>query len=171
MTQEEIARGLLSHRVPLTLRLVPVVHSVQAAEDIFQDVVIKALARAAEFQNLEHLLAWARVAARNQAIDHVRSTQRRAVLALDDQVLEKLAADAEAMPDLEERVAALAECLRQLPEKSRQVVQLRYAQGLDGATLAQQLGDRIGAIYQRLTRIHQALRRCVEVRLAAGGAN
>jgi RNA polymerase sigma-70 factor (ECF subfamily) len=170
MTQEEVARHLLTNRVALSMRLLAMVRTAQAAEDIFQDVVVKALPRADEFSDPAHLLAWARVTSKNQAIDQLRKHRQSSnVVGLDDIVIEKLIDEADRLPDVERRMAALTDCFKQLPEKSRRVVHLRYAQGLAGTVVAKMLGDNVGAIYQRLARIHWALRPCVEERLAATG--
>ena len=66
------------------------------------------------------------------------------------------------------RVDALRECVETLPSASRRLLDLRYSGGLSCTEVARQTGVKIDAVYQRLSRLHRALKGCVERRLAGG---
>jgi RNA polymerase sigma-70 factor (ECF subfamily) len=63
--------------------------------------------------------------------------------------------------------AALMACLEALPQHSRRLIRMRYDQDSSGAAhMAGRLGRSVQAIYAQVKRIKQALRACVERRLA-----
>ena len=52
-----------------------------------------------------------------------------------------------------------------MPEKSRRLLRLRYFEGYACKEVADTIRAGLGAIYKRLSRLHQALKECVELRL------
>lgn len=66
-----------------------VVRDTHAAEDMFQNVALKAMTGRAQFQNEAALLWWAFIKARREGIDWLRRRQRESV-GLDADVLEML---------------------------------------------------------------------------------
>ena len=90
---------------------------------------------------------------------------------LDESVLELLDgewAGENARPE-GERIAALRQCLDQLPSRSRRMIQLRYFDERPCRDVAEGLGVTLDAVYQRLARVHRALRQCIEQRLHGSG--
>jgi len=66
--------------------------------------------------------------------------------------------------------AALEHCLGELSDADRQLVAQRYEQGLRVTQIAERLRRNAATLRVRLFRIRQALKRCVDVVLARGGA-
>jgi RNA polymerase sigma-70 factor (ECF subfamily) len=58
-------------------------------------------------------------------------------------------------------------CMEKLPEESRTLLRMRYDEGRKGEELAQLLRRSEAAIYKALSRLHVALRKCINERLAA----
>ena len=155
-------RGLLGRRSSLCGLMWAVVRDHHAAEDLFQDLVVKALGRREQFDDEEYLTAWARVAARNAALDVVRKEKRRRNL-LDGAALEALSEDGPT--DTGDRGEALRACLGRLPERTREILEDRYGQGLTAVEVAGRLGKKVDSVYQTLSRAHRSLRECIERRL------
>ena len=65
------------------------------------------------------------------------------------------------------RIEAMRHCVERLPEESRQMLRLRYDAGHKGDDLARLLHRSEAAIYKALSRLHQALKNCIDDRLAA----
>ncbi|MEM7010888.1 MAG: sigma-70 family RNA polymerase sigma factor [Verrucomicrobiota bacterium] len=167
MTENEIVRTLLTERIRLSAAIWTVVRDTHAAEDIMQELVVKALEERERFSDDQQLLAWARTVARHRAIDHVRIREGRARI-LSERVLDLLGEDLESQPDenLAARLDALKTCLERLPSKSREMISLRYTDGLCGQSVADKLRKSRDAVYQSLSRIHKQLRACIEQRVA-----
>jgi RNA polymerase sigma-70 factor (ECF subfamily) len=88
------------------------------------------------------------------------------LLVFDDALLEA-AADAweELLPELQPRTAALHDCIRRLPGRAGELIQLRYLEALKLDEVAARLGMSAVAARVALNRVRAALRDCVERKL------
>jgi RNA polymerase sigma-70 factor (ECF subfamily) len=172
LTQEEIIRTLLGARSRLVAAAWLVVRDAHVAEDIFQSMTIKAIDGRSEFEREAALISWAFVTTRHEALRSVRDRRHRAVV-LESSALDLL--DAEwaqgSSGALRDRIDALEQCLGELPEDARRLVELRYYDQRSCSEVASVLRLGLQAVYQRLSRLHRALRSCVEGRLAAGSGH
>lgn len=164
LTQEDIVRTLLSARTRISASAWMVVRDVQAAEDIFQNLSVKALSGGASFELEAQLVSWAHITARHEALNWLRSRKGR-TLSLDETVLDLVASE---WGERKEgaQVEALRDCLATLPSGSRQILDLRYSEERSCADIGRQLGLGLDAVYQRLSRLHRAVKQCTERRLA-----
>jgi RNA polymerase sigma-70 factor (ECF subfamily) len=156
-----IVQTLLRERLRVVAVVTAVVRDVHAADDIFQQVVLTALKAPDRFRETDHLLAWALRAARHRAVDLARCRRLRP---LTDEILDLLEAQLAKTPagDLSTRVEALHQCLDKLPVAARELLRLRYDEGLRCAAVADRLRRTVDAVYQNLSRIHRQLRECIE---------
>ncbi len=167
MTAEEITACLLRERLALVGFISSVTRDFHIAEDIYQDVCVKAVARAAEYESPQHLMNWARLTGRRCGIDVLRSRDGK-VVGLSEEMLAALepvwpVADDTGSPAME----ALRKCLERLTPNNQEIVRLRYFEGRAGAAVAESMGRQLNTIYQALARIHKILGDCVKQRLAA----
>lgn len=162
---ETIAAVLLAERMPLTAFFSAVTRDFHLAEDIFQDVCVKAMTRTASFESRDHLLAWARLTGKNRAIDILRARDGRFV-GLSDKVLALLAADWPDRAQTDGLQEALGHCIKQITEHNRHLLRLRYFEQRSCADVAAIMGRRIETVYQALSRLHRTLGECVRGRLA-----
>jgi len=70
---------------------------------------------------------------------------------------------------LEDRFEALKGCLERLPTRQRELLRLRYWQGLSIDEMARLRGRQVNAVYTALSRIRKALERCIEHSLRQEG--
>lgn len=125
--------------------------SVQDAEDIAQEVMLRLSRHERSIQSEAHLKAWLIRATANRANSLFRSAWRQRTLPLE-----------EAIPAEEphsSRSDALTEALRALPPKQRVVVHLYYYEEMRVDEIAEALGVRPDAVKMRLSRARAALRR------------
>ena len=143
-----------------------VVRDAHVAEDIFQNTVLKAVTKDVEFEAEAALLSWAFITARREGLDWVRKHRRESV-GCDPEILALLEKDwqSEASAPAGERIDALRECIDRLPDKSKQLLRLRYFEGLSCGEISGQVNAKLDAVYKRLSRIHQSLRTCVESKM------
>jgi RNA polymerase sigma-70 factor (ECF subfamily) len=168
LNSQQIVQTLLTVRTRISAAIWLIVRDAQAAEDIFQDVSVKALSADVKFDREPQLISWAQITARHQALNWLRSRKKHSV-SLDDSVLELMEAEwaRESQRPEGERIEALRQCLEALPNRSRQMIRLRYFEEQPCAEVARALGVKLDAVYQRLTRLHRALGQCIQERLAA----
>jgi len=147
------------------LALVP---TEQDAEDVLQETAVVLWRKRQEFRPGSDFAAWARAVARNKALEW-RRRQVTSTRALDDDVLEQLAAEAESRATtFDERQAAMQECMQRLPKADAELIRQRYSEGLTGLQLAELLKRPVNSIYQSLARIRRALLDCITRKLARG---
>ncbi len=164
---EQITGTLLRERLALTAYIATVTRDFHLAEDIFQDVCVKAVGKGGEFESPQHVINWARVAGRNRAINALRARDGK-VVGLSE---EMLAALEPVWPEGEAaqgsvRIEALRQCLSRLTDNNREIVRLRYFEARPCQQVADALGRKIETVYQALARIHRSLAECVRQRLA-----
>src|SRR6185503_9651704 len=164
LSQEVVVRTLLGARTRISASAWMITRDVQAAEDIFQNLSVKALAGGTSFELEAQLVSWAHITARHEALNWIRSRKGRAV-SLDDTVLHLVAQEWEEEAD-GPRLQALRGCLETVPRDSRQILDLRYAEERSCSDIAKTLGLGLDAVYQRLSRLHRGLKQCTEQRLA-----
>lgn len=166
LSEQDILRVLMKSRDRISAMAWVVVRDAQASEDIFQNVAIKAMTKEVSFESDGAVLSWAFITARREAIDWLRR-HRNETPVLDAELLVLFERDWLTESQNEDsRTEALRNCLRELPQKSGEILRLRYFEGLACGTIAERLETGRDAIYKRLSRLHQALKECVETRLA-----
>ena len=164
---EDITAALLRERLALTAYIATVTRDFHLAEDIFQEVCVKAVGKGADFETPQHVMNWARVAGRHKAIDVLRMRDGK-VIGLSEEMLAALepvwpeGEAAQGSPALD----ALRQCMDRLTPNNKEIVRLRYFEGRAGAQVAEAMGRKLETVYQALARIHRTLADCVRQRLA-----
>ena len=166
---DAVVQVLLRERLRIAAVAAAVVRDAHAADDIFQQVVLAALEHREAFREPGHVLAWAIRAARHRAIDLAR---RQRLRYLPDEVLDLLESEwvgpaGPASPDLAE---ALHDCLDRMAPPTRELLRMKYHDGLPVSAIAGRLCRTADAVYQALSRAHRALRECVERKVNLRGS-
>ena len=166
LSEQGILQQLMSQRDRISAAAWLVVRDAHIAEDIFQNVALKALAKEVGFDSDGALMSWAFITARREGIDWLRR-QKNAPVSLDETILELLEAEwaSESLGQARGRSQALRDCLSELPAKSRELLKMRYFDGQRCEEVAASLNTKLDAIYKRLSRLHQVLKGCIETKL------
>ena len=142
------------------------------AADVLQKTNVTVWEKRAEFLAGSNFLAWARRIARYHVLNERRKLGRDVIL-FDDALFQELVARHAARDELAgspgPQVDALRECLQELGEAQRVLIQRRYAPGGSVKELAAETGKSVGAVSQTLYRLRELLRNCIEQRLATEG--
>lgn len=160
LSPEHVASSLFARRLSVIGFIVTVSRDFHLAEDLFQEVCIKAIGRAAEFENEAHLLHWTRLTARNRAIDTLRSRHGR-YDGLSPETLDALAAEWPESPTRNLDLEALERCLRKVTPNNRKLLRMRYFEEHSCSEVARRMQRKIESVYQALARIHKTLGECV----------
>lgn len=134
------------------------------AEDLSQEVWLKVAQNISKYRPGTNLLGWLRTITKNTALDHLRSVQRRPSEALyaDHLELDRPRFDQSPEEYAERRVLAqaVASHLQKLRPEQRQVLILRFFDGLSPGHTAQIMGKSDGAVRTLTVR---SLRKLAEV--------
>ncbi|HIG27625.1 MAG TPA: sigma-70 family RNA polymerase sigma factor [Verrucomicrobiales bacterium] len=166
LTEEQVLQTLMKWRTRVSAAAWVVVRDTQAAEDIFQNVALKALTKDVSFEAEGAVLSWAFITARREGIDWLRRYRREAVH-MDVEILKLLEKDwvSETLRPGGLKIEALQTCLESIPDKSRQLLRFRYSDGYSCEEVADRIGIQLNAVYKRLSRLHQILKDCIESRM------
>lgn len=150
------------------------VRDMHAAEDIFQEVWLRLAAATEQKIEIHDLNKWCRGVAKNLILHHWRD-QRSSNVAADSQMLD-LADQALSEQDSfherwSQRRQALVDCVQVLPAHSKELLRLKYWQGSSIAAMAGQLERSTAAVMMALSRVRQAISKCVEKRLRIAEQN
>ncbi|MAS95769.1 MAG: RNA polymerase subunit sigma-70 [Verrucomicrobiales bacterium] len=149
--------------------IVSLCHDHSKAQDILQETNLTLWRKAEDFEPGTNFSAWACRTAYFHVLNHRRKASREQ-LVFDEDVFDYLAERQEERSEgSEARLAALRKCVSKLPEKQKELVELRYRPGASVQKIAADQGKTEGAISQALLRIRQALQQCVEKRLTSEG--
>jgi RNA polymerase sigma-70 factor (ECF subfamily) len=166
---EQAFRLFLGHQAMIHAYIRAIVRDVAAAEDALSDTSI-ALARAWEgYDPARPFAPWARGIARRVALETLRRWgQHPRCAALDEDVLEALGVRIEATIASDGQGArheALARCLDALQPPQRDLVRMRYADGLSHQAIASRLARTANAVCVAMHRLHGVLSDCIRRRL------
>lgn len=168
-TPHELSTAFLENRHKLMAFILGMVRNHAAAEDIFQNVWVKVAEASARGVEIHEL--WCRGVARNLILHYWREQRGGRVVFSDRMVDLTEQAFAEDTADAEElwiaRLSAVDHCIEQLPERSRELLRMKYEEGLRIAEIAPRLQKSVANIKVLLLRLRGALFACVEKRLPA----
>ena len=137
-------------------------------DDLAQEAFIIAYRRLHEFEPGTDFGKWLRSIARYLVANERRKEIRHSRLlpfAVVDALLEHEPESAVETSD-NQLWPAMRECVDQLPPRSRELLQRRYAADENATTLARRLGMNADAVRQKLLRIRVAVKECIEKKIA-----
>ncbi len=138
------------------------VGDVATAEDLTGEVFVRLVERIDRFRYRGRpLLAWLYTIARNLVTDYYRRAGRFVPLSLEEQLTAGTVGPEEVVEHrlAQDRLVATMACLT---EDQRQVILLKFVEGLDNETVARTLGKSVGAIKALQHRALAALRLTLE---------
>ena len=128
------------------------------AEDLCQDVFIKAFARGDALRNPGGSRIWLLRIARTTCLDRIRRERRRPTISLDSQPRHEVA---QALPDPPAEpdpvLVRVKTAAARLPRRQREVFVLREYGGLSYDEIAQTLKIKLGTVMSRLYRARRAV--------------
>jgi len=149
----------------LILTLVP---NIADADDLIQETATQMWQKFDDFVPGTDFAAWGLSFARFMVLSFYKKRKAQSRVAFDAELIDSIADEiSEVTPSSDRRHEALRGCLGKLPEQTRRLIELRYATGATGKSVAEQLSKSVESIYKAISRTHEALLRCVERTLAA----
>jgi RNA polymerase sigma-70 factor (ECF subfamily) len=156
----------LNHR-RLFAYIMVLVHDRAAAEEIFQEMSLILWREFHHYRADGDFVRWANAMSFNQ-VRKWRRNRNRDRLIFGEGLMEDLARDADTMQaELDPRRSALAQCLQQMKERDRKIIDLFYGSKTKAEQVAEQLGKSVHTVYKALKTIRKALMECIDRRIAA----
>ena len=170
LSEKEILRFLMQSRERISAAAWLVVKDAHVAEDIFQNTVLKAVTKDVNFETDAALFSWAFITARRDSLNWIRKHRRESV-GIDEDILTLIHHDwqNDHLNPKGNRFEMLRDCMEELPQKSEKILRLRYFEGLSCGEIADSISITLDAVYKRISRIQNSLRKCVELKMQPGG--
>lgn len=157
---DDTVQALMAAREQFVRFLIPRMRSREAAEDLVQASLLKALQTEAPPRDAERSVAWFYSLLRHALVDHIRARQSE-LRAVERHALEQ---DPFEEPELEQvACACIKALLPTLKEAEARVLEAVDLQGLTPGTFAATEGITANAMTVRLHRARKALREKVEL--------
>jgi len=158
---DTFVRLLGQHQRRIFLYVMGLVPNASDAEEIIQETNLVLWRAFDQFQPGTNFAAWACKVAFHQVLAF-RKRRQRERLEFSPAFLEAVAAETDTISDvLEERSQALAGCVGKLPEAQRDLLRLRYTEGLAVEVIAAKLDRSVEAVYRALSRVRHTVYQCV----------
>ncbi|MEM7315282.1 MAG: sigma-70 family RNA polymerase sigma factor [Planctomycetota bacterium] len=152
---------------PIQGRLFAYIHSLvrdlNDADDLYQQTTIVLWKKFDTYRSDQPFISWAFGVARFEVANFLRSRQRTRLYFSDD--LNLMLADSfqsRFESELDERAAALSECMDKLRLRDRKLILGCYEDGLGIRAMAERLNRSTHSIHNSLRRIRKSLMQCVE---------
>jgi RNA polymerase sigma-70 factor (ECF subfamily) len=170
LSEKEILRFLMQSRERISAAAWLVVKDAHVAEDIFQNTVLKAVTKDVSFEAEAALFSWAFITARRDSLNWCRKHGRESV-GIDEDILTLIHQDwqNDHLNPKGNRFEVLRDCMEEMPQKSEKILRLRYFEGLSCGEIADSISITLDAVYKRISRIQNSLRKCVELKMQPGG--
>lgn len=152
VANEEALRGFVRSLVP----------TLEDAREVMQETAAVLWRKFGELDSPEDFRRWAFGVARFEALAFRRDRARDRHL-FGEELMSLLEAEAaEAGQQNDQELRALEECIKKLPTKQRELVEVAYAPGVQIDRLAMEAGRTPMAVYKSLHRIRMALADCIQ---------
>jgi RNA polymerase sigma-70 factor (ECF subfamily) len=167
--QDEFLKLFLKHQTDVKAFIGSLIFDSHLRDDVFQEVAVTLWRQMDAYDWQKPFGAWARGIAAKKVLQ-LRDQNARFPIAFSPEtiqaVLDEFDRSEEGVPG---RLEALRECLRSLPEHSRQLLGLRYEHNLACEQIARQTKRTLDSVYQALSRIRALLEECIRKRLHMSG--
>ena len=166
--QQEFLKHFLRHQDDLRAFIASVVRDRHAREDILQDVALVLWQKFEQYDPNRSFGAWARGIAANKIFQSFAKS-RKTPLPLSPEAVQAIVSACEDIPaDPSDQQEALRRCLDKLPDKSRNLVRMRYEESLKLKDIAERVAGTLDAVHKALSRIRDGLRGCMDRELGLG---
>ena len=146
--------------------LVSMVRHQADAEDLFSETTVTLWEKFDEFEPGTEFRAWACRIAQLKVLEW-RKKHRRVPTPIEESFLEAITdAHLSMNEQLDDQSVYLQECVAELVDEDRDLIQRRYKAGATVKAIATALDRSIHQIYRRLTRVHKTLLKCMRRKTA-----
>jgi RNA polymerase sigma-70 factor (ECF subfamily) len=168
LSESEFVLLITSHQAAIYAYVLTLLPDRVAAQDVLQETNLVLCRKRDEFEPGTNFKAWAFSIAYWQTMAHLKRVKRAGLVALDPEVLELVALEAEEqLADFEDRHLALKSCLQKLPAGDASILLAHYQRGESLAEISGRLGRTREALKQVMLRIRRSLRACIEHQLVS----
>jgi RNA polymerase sigma-70 factor (ECF subfamily) len=161
-TANEFLQLLLKNQRCIYAFILGMVPDREEIEDLFQETVLIMWSKFDSYQRGTSFSSWGVTIAKYH-IFSARKHRSKYMRHFSPAVQALLQARADHyIQYLDDRVHALRNCLKKLDKQDYELIKMRYEEEVPIQSIAERMGRSMQSIYKKITRIHEALVRCVQ---------
>jgi RNA polymerase sigma-70 factor (ECF subfamily) len=132
-------------------------------EDVGQDVALQMYRSLPSYDPMRPFMPWLKSIALHVRANYWRSRRRREnkLETFRNYLAEQVEQDPRQSDDLDVQKSRLAHCLHRLQDRLRNIISLRYQEGLTSDCIGEQLGLKAQTVRKLLSRAREFLRKCI----------
>lgn len=165
LTQDDFLRLLLQNEREIKRYVMAIVPHAADAQEIVQETAVALWNKIDSYDPSQSFAPWACRFAANKAKEHLRKTGRWKGFLDDDVANLLLNRRMETTETLDRRMEPLRDCVGELPNVNRQLIEGYYFEQRSIEQLAARIERSVDAVYKSLQRIRGALLDCVNGKL------
>jgi len=158
---------LTEHQVDLQAFIMSSLGNYSDTLDVLQLTNLALWKKASQFLPDAKFLPWALNVAKFEILAFMRARRRDRHTFSPELVELMVDVASRRSPEVSARGRALLECIKELPERSREFLRIRYAQDQSVKQISEKTGRSTDAVKSLYFRIRRSLERCIERRIAA----
>lgn len=168
--KNDILRKLIAYNTMLSGYIYSLAEDWAVVEEALQETAVYMCEHWKDFTPGTDFGAWARTVAHNRCREvlHREGRQDRIRESILRHIPDSVWEEYSVYPA--EKKQALTECIQGFGKKSREIIRLRYEEGKSCTSISRIAKKSVDAIYMALSRIRQALKKCVEEKLSGDTA-
>ena len=164
---DDFIRMLTDHQVDLQAFIMSALGNYSDTLDVLQLTNIALWKKASQFRPGAKFLPWALKVAKYEILAFMRVRRRDRHTFSPETVELMIDVAVERSQDTSTRSNALRDCIKELPERSREFLRIRYSQQQSIRAVAEKTGRSVDAVKSLYLRIRRALARCIDRKVAA----
>ncbi|MCR4816080.1 MAG: sigma-70 family RNA polymerase sigma factor [Bacteroidales bacterium] len=153
---EQFKRDYLSLQPAMQRMAESLLHNEEDAADIVQDCFVTLWNEREKLQRVVNREAWCITLVKRRCVDFLRC--HHTTVEIDDRTM---ALAEEEANDAEERLQLAMKLVEKLPDRQRQVIQLKHFDAADTEHIASKLGITPGNVYTLLSRTYNSLKQMI----------
>lgn len=167
VVMEQFVQLFAANHRRLFAYIMVLVHDRNTAEDIFQEMSLVLWREFHHYRADGDFVRWANAMSFNQ-VRKWRRNRKRDQLIFGETLFDDIAKSRDALEaEMDPRRSALAQCIKQLSDRDRRIIDLYYGSKTTADLVAEQLGKSVHTVYKALKTIRKALLNCIDRRLTA----
>lgn len=158
MSLEDFKQRVLPVKNKLFRFALRMVGNVEDAEDIVQEVFIKVWNKREDMQKFLNMEAWCMKLVKNQSLDRIKSGHFKTFLHKENKDVQSQEHNPHGQSELNDTLNLVHDCISGLPEKQKQVVQLRDIEGYSYQEISEIMEIDVNQVKVNLFRARKAIK-------------
>lgn len=171
LEHDDFLRLLLGGEREILRYIMAIVPQAGDAQEVFQETAIELWKQIDKYDPEKPFTPWACRFAAYKAKEHLRKAGRWKGFLSEDVASMLLTRREEIAPDLDQRVGPLRDCMNELTDSNRRLIETYYFDQASVEQSAGEVGRSVAATYKSLQRIRTALMDCINGKLAVRGVS